>query len=70
MPSILSSFMVKRKQEESCGWQVPALKRVGEAWVNHFSERRLYVSKMEGMSFPWIPIDTRISMCCGRSATR
>jgi len=26
---------------ESCGRLVPALKRVGEAWVNHFSERRL-----------------------------
>lgn len=26
---------------DSCGLLVPALNRVGEAWVNHFSDSRL-----------------------------
>jgi hypothetical protein len=30
-----SSFMVRRKQEESWGLGVPALKRVGVAWVKY-----------------------------------
>ena len=34
---MLSSFIVRRKHEESWGLGVPALKRVGDAWVNHFS---------------------------------
>src|SRR5690606_1701337 len=41
IPSMLSSFMVSRKHDDNCGFGVPALKSVGVAWVNHFSERRL-----------------------------
>ena len=37
MPSMLSSFICSRKQEDSCGLGVPALKRVGVAWVNQRS---------------------------------
>ena len=33
MPSIESSFMLSRKHDDSCGLGVPALKRVGEAWM-------------------------------------
>ena len=55
---------------ESCGRLVPALKRVGEAWVNHFSERRLYVSIAASISSLWIPTDTLINICCGLSATK
>ena len=33
IPSMLSSFIARRKHEESCGLGVPALKRVGVAWV-------------------------------------
>lgn len=40
---MLSSFMQTRKQLESWGRVVPALKRVGEAWVNQHSDIRLYV---------------------------
>ena len=54
---------------ESCGRRVAALNRVGEACVNHFSESRLYVSITDSMSSPWMPTETRISMCCGRSTT-
>ena len=28
-----SPAMVNRKHEDICGWGVPALNRVGEAWV-------------------------------------
>ena len=38
IPSILSSCMVNKKQEESCGFGVPALNKVGVACVNHFSD--------------------------------
>lgn len=31
IPSILSSFMHRRKQLLSCGWGVPALNKVGDA---------------------------------------
>jgi hypothetical protein len=39
MPSIESDFMATRKQEDSWGRGVPALKSVGEACVNQRSER-------------------------------
>ena len=45
---MLSSFMQMRKQEESWGRQVPALKRVGEACVNQRSDMRLYVWRERG----------------------
>lgn len=54
---------------DSWGLVVPALNRVGEAWVNHFSESRLYVSTAASMSPLWIPTATLISMCWGLSAT-
>lgn len=38
MPLIESSFMVSRKQEESCGRGVPELKSVGVACVNSFCD--------------------------------
>lgn len=68
MPSMLSLFMVRRKQEESCGVGVPALKRVGEACVKSLRLMRSYVSMAASMSSPWMPTDTRMSMCDGRSA--
>jgi hypothetical protein len=37
MPSIESSFMATRKQEDNCWLGVPALKSVGEAWVKNRS---------------------------------
>jgi hypothetical protein len=33
MPEMESSFIVRRKQEDIWGLGVPALKRVGVAWV-------------------------------------
>ena len=39
--------MVKRKQLDSCGRGVAALNKVGEAWVNNFSDIILYVSMKE-----------------------
>jgi hypothetical protein len=36
--------MQTRKQEESWGRGVPALKSVGEAWVNQRCDSRWYVS--------------------------
>ena len=44
MPSMLSSRIWTRKQLDICGRGVAALKSVGVACVNHFSDRRLYVS--------------------------
>lgn len=44
MPTMLSSLAGRRKQLDSCGWDVPAWKRVGDAWMNHFSDIRWYVS--------------------------
>lgn len=41
MPSMLSSDIVNKKQLDSCGLQVPELKSVGEACVNHFSDIKL-----------------------------
>jgi len=32
--------MVRRKQEDIWGWGVPALKRVGVAWVKYLRKRR------------------------------
>lgn len=37
--SMLSFFMEIRKQEDSCGRGVPALNSVGDACVNHRSDR-------------------------------
>ena len=61
--------MVNRKQLDICGLHVPALNNVGEACVNHFSDIKRYVSQAALISFWWMPIATRISMCWGRSAT-
>ena len=69
MPSMESSLIVRRKQEESCGRGVAALNMVGEACVKSFSDIMLYVSMASSMSSPWMPTATRISMCCGRSTT-
>ena len=68
MPSIESSFIASRKHEDICGAGVPALNIVGVACVNHFSDIRWYVSIAASMSALWMPSDTRISICCGRSA--
>jgi len=38
MPSIESSFIASRKQEDICGHGVPALNMVGVACVNHFCD--------------------------------
>ena len=67
MPSIESSFIARRKHDDICGCGVPALNIVGVAWVNHFSDIRWYVSIARSMSCMWMPSDTRISICCGRS---
>ena len=40
---MLSSFIVRRKQDDICGLGVPALKSVGVAWVNHFSESKAHL---------------------------
>ena len=69
MPSIESSIMESRKHDDICGVGVPALNIVGDAWVNHFSAIRLYVSIAASMSRLWMPSATRMSMCCGRSTT-
>jgi hypothetical protein len=66
---MLSLFMQMRKQEDSCGLGVPALKRVGEACVNQRSLSRWYVLIALSMSVLCIPTDTRMSMCWGRSTT-
>ena len=68
MPSIESSFIASRKHDDICGAGVPALNIVGVACVNHFSDIRWYVSIAASMSLLWMPSDTRISICCGRSA--
>ena len=44
LTSMLSPFMQMRKQLLSWGRGVPALNRVGDAWVNHRSLSRWYVS--------------------------
>ena len=67
MPSMLSSFIATRKQLLSCGRGVPALKSVGDACVNQRSDMSLYVSHAASMSVLWMPIATRMSMCCGLS---
>jgi hypothetical protein len=38
MPSMLSPFMARRKQDDSWGHGVPALKSVGVACVNAFCD--------------------------------
>ena len=63
LTSILSLFMQMRKQEDSWGLGVPALKRVGEACVNQRSLNKWYVWMALSMSVWWMPTDTRISMC-------
>ena len=68
MPSMESSFMHSRKHDDICGEGVPALNIVGVACVNHFCDMRLYVSMAESISVLWMPIDTRISICCGLSS--
>ena len=70
MPSIESPFIMTRKQDDSWGRGVPALNSVGDACVNHRSDSRWYVSTARSMSPLWMPTDTRISMCWGRSTTR
>jgi len=70
MPSIESPLAHTRKHEDSCGRGVPALKRVGEAWVNQRSLSSVYVLTAASASPVWMPHATRISMCCGRSITR
>jgi hypothetical protein len=49
------------------GRGAPALNSVGDACVNHRSLIRWYVLMALSMSFMWMPTDTRMSMCCGRS---
>ena len=68
MPLILSDFVVNRKQDDICGFGVPELNKVGVACVNQPSDIKLYVFIAAGMSFLCIPIETRISICCGLSA--
>ena len=38
IPGMESSVIESRKQDESCGLGVPALKSVGVAWMNHFCD--------------------------------
>ena len=47
---------------------MPALNRVGVAWVNQPSLIMLYVSITLSMSSLWMPTATRINICWGRSA--
>jgi hypothetical protein len=50
IPSMESSMLGNKKHEDNCGLQVPALKRVGDACVNHRSDIKLYVyMEMEWM---------------------
>ena len=44
MPSMESSFIASRKQDESWGRGVPALKSVGVACVKYFCDMSSYVS--------------------------
>jgi len=67
MPSIESPLFAMRKQEDICGRGVPALKRVGVAWMNKPRDILSYVSSTEGISFPWIPMETRMNRYCGVS---
>ena len=67
--------MESRKQDDICGFGVPALNMVGEACVNHRSDMRLYVSSTAPksptlpscMPLPCTPHATRMIICCGRS---
>src|SRR4051812_1152643 len=68
IPSMLSSFMVNKKHDDICGFGVPALNKVGVACVNQRSLIRWYVLIALSTSSLWIPTDTRINRCCGRSA--
>ena len=68
IPSILSSFIVSKKQDDIWGFGVPELNNVGVAWVKYFLDINSYVSIAASKSFRWIPIETLINMCCGLSA--
>ena len=52
MPSMESSLVANKKQDDICGMGVPALKRVGVAWVKYRPDNKLYVSMTDGMSDP------------------
>ena len=41
---MLSSCNFSRKQEDICGFGVPALKRVGVAWVKNFRDIKSYLA--------------------------
>lgn len=41
IPEIESSLTINKKQDDICGEGVPALKRVGVAWVKNFFDIRL-----------------------------
>ena len=48
----MAAFMATRKHDESWSCGVPALNSVGEAWMNHFSDIRLYLmAKNQRTSF-------------------
>ena len=66
MPSMESSFMAIRKHDESCGRGVPELNSVGDACVIQRSDSMWYVSTARSTSL-WMPMETRISRCWGRS---
>ena len=53
MPSMESSFMVTRKQDDIWGLGVPAAKRVGEACVKYLSDICEYVASVIGMQNKW-----------------
>ena len=67
MPSIESSWTVRRKQLESCWRGQPAANIVGEACVYTPRDIRSYASSTRATSRPWTQSATRISMCWGRS---
>ena len=67
MPSIESSWTVRRKQLESCWRGQPAANIVGEACVYTPRDIRSYASSTRATSRPWTHSATRISMCWGRS---
>lgn len=63
MPSIESSFIVKRKHELIYGFGVPELNNVGVACVNHIPDMRSYVSNADARSSKWIPREHLMSIC-------
>ena len=52
MPEIESSVIDNKKHDDNCGLGVPALNKVGVAWINHFSDIKLYVSIAALISSP------------------